>query len=281
MALVTLVGYPCSGKSTLASKLKIEFEARLSDSSYSGPKLSVVIISDESCHVPRTVYDDSKSEKSGRATLFASLTRALGPNTIVICDSLNYIKGFRYQMYCSAREAHARVCTVHIATPAEQCVKWHERRGECSYVPSTFENLIMRFEEPSSMVRWDSPLYLILPSDPIPFSSIFETITKGFKAPPTAAVKRNAAPPPNTMQVLSGTTSHIISTLLTHLNAIPTSTSFSIPSPPSSPDTNLVLHLPMRRVLLPDNGMAAGNWSENEVASAFVKFLEIQWDTVQ
>jgi hypothetical protein len=40
------------------------------------------------------------------------VTRHLGPDTIVICDSPNYIKGFRYQMYCAAREAHARVCTV-------------------------------------------------------------------------------------------------------------------------------------------------------------------------
>jgi tRNA uridine 5-carbamoylmethylation protein Kti12 len=30
----------------------------------------------------------------------------------VIVDSLNYIKGFRYQMYCAARELKARVCTV-------------------------------------------------------------------------------------------------------------------------------------------------------------------------
>lgn len=62
---------------------------------------------------------DSIAEKSGRANLFAAVTRSLGPGTITICDSLNYIKGFRYQMYCAAREAHARVCTVglsHIET---------------------------------------------------------------------------------------------------------------------------------------------------------------------
>lgn len=32
--------------------------------------------------------------------------------TIVIADSLNYIKGYRYQMYCAARELSIRVATV-------------------------------------------------------------------------------------------------------------------------------------------------------------------------
>jgi len=54
----------------------------------------------------------SLAEKPGRANLFSNLTRNLGPESVVICDSLNYIKGFRYQMYCAAREAHARACTV-------------------------------------------------------------------------------------------------------------------------------------------------------------------------
>lgn len=60
---------------------------------------------------------DSVAEKSGRANLFAAVTRSLKADTITICDSLNYIKGFRYQMYCAAREAHARVCTVRHLLP--------------------------------------------------------------------------------------------------------------------------------------------------------------------
>jgi protein KTI12 len=54
----------------------------------------------------------SLSEKPGRGNLFTNVTRNLGPDKIVVCDSLNYIKGFRYQMYCAAREAHARTVTV-------------------------------------------------------------------------------------------------------------------------------------------------------------------------
>jgi protein KTI12 len=129
MALVTIVGYPCSGKSTRSTQLKEYFERRLSSPEYGGPKLRVVVVDDEGSHVPRTVYDgasygplsstelmgigvDSRIEKSGRANLYSAVTRFLGQDTLLICDSMNYIKGFRYQMYCAAREAHARVCTV-------------------------------------------------------------------------------------------------------------------------------------------------------------------------
>jgi protein KTI12 len=47
----------------------------------------------------------------------------------------------------------------------------------------------MRFEEPSSMVRWDSPLFTIAWDEEPPYDAIWESITKGAKAPPTAAVK--------------------------------------------------------------------------------------------
>lgn len=45
------------------------------------------------------------------------MQRQMGQDTILIMDSLNYIKGFRYQMYCAAREMKIRVCTVSLAAP--------------------------------------------------------------------------------------------------------------------------------------------------------------------
>ena len=59
MALVTVVGYPCSGKSRLAEALVKDFEARLSSSEYTGPKLEVVLVSDETSHVSRAAYDSA------------------------------------------------------------------------------------------------------------------------------------------------------------------------------------------------------------------------------
>lgn len=53
---------------------------------------------------------------------------------------------------------------------------------------SSFDNLIMRYEEPSSMVRWDSPLFTIPWDEDPPFEDIWNAIIKGDKKPPTSAV---------------------------------------------------------------------------------------------
>jgi protein KTI12 len=132
MACITLSGYPCSGKTTRALELKHSLEDRLGDPAYEGAKLNVKILSDDLLNVSRSSYDgthlirwcwtcsmanlihslDSSAEKSGRSTLFAAITRELSTDTILILDALNYIKGFRYQIYCAAREAGVRTCTV-------------------------------------------------------------------------------------------------------------------------------------------------------------------------
>ena len=64
---------------------------------------------------PLSVYNDaidSRLEKLARATLFAAVQRHISRDTILIIDALNYVKGFRYQLYCAAREFKLRVCTV-------------------------------------------------------------------------------------------------------------------------------------------------------------------------
>ena len=65
---------------------------------------------------PGNLTEGSLAEKPARASLFANVTREMRNDTILLCDSLNYIKGFRYQMYCAAREATLRVCTVRFST---------------------------------------------------------------------------------------------------------------------------------------------------------------------
>lgn len=135
MALITVSGYPCSGKTTRALQIKDYFEAKLAASDYIGPTYAVVLIDDAGVNVTRASYSgampvmnlfpaaadraaptplDSLAEKPARASVFAAVQRALGPDNLVICDGLNYIKGYRYQMYCAAREAKARPLTVGV-----------------------------------------------------------------------------------------------------------------------------------------------------------------------
>lgn len=49
-----------------------------------------------------------------------------------------------------------------------------------------FDNLIQRFEEPSSMVRWDSPLFTVPWNEELPVGDIWKAITDGMIKPPNA-----------------------------------------------------------------------------------------------
>lgn len=57
MALITISGYPCSGKSTRANQLKSAFEEQLVNPSYNGPVKRVVLVSDDLLNLTREAYD--------------------------------------------------------------------------------------------------------------------------------------------------------------------------------------------------------------------------------
>ena len=61
MALVTIVGFPCCGKSTRAKQIKEYLEKRIQEETTEGPKLSVVLVDDDNSHVPRSTYDSEYS----------------------------------------------------------------------------------------------------------------------------------------------------------------------------------------------------------------------------
>ncbi|CDZ97683.1 RNA polymerase II elongator associated protein [Phaffia rhodozyma] len=222
----------------------------------------------------------------------------LSKKTILICDGMNYIKGYRYQMNCAAKEAGVRPCTIHVASPPEKCKEWNASRDQAeAYTESTLEALIMRFEEPSSMARWDSPLFTIGWDDQsLPFDSIWAAITSGIKPKANPSVVPNGQTAPSTVQALHSTTSTLITTLLAHLSDNPLSTHLRLPSPPY-PSTGLAL--PARTITLSElqrlkrqfetiqlqgfkrggQGVLRAGWGEREWGEAWVKFLEGQWGT--
>lgn len=130
MALVTISGFPCCGKTRRAEQIRAALDGFLKDENYQGSISKVVVLSDDALNLNRSSYNgdyarecrvaeilnewlsDSRSEKPARGTLFTAVQRHMALDTILIVDGLNYIKGFRYQMYCAAREMKLRVCTV-------------------------------------------------------------------------------------------------------------------------------------------------------------------------
>jgi hypothetical protein len=60
MALITISGYPSSGKTTRALQIKADLEKRLQDPTYSGPQLKVTLLSDDILNIDRSVYDGKR-----------------------------------------------------------------------------------------------------------------------------------------------------------------------------------------------------------------------------
>ncbi|GMH15284.1 hypothetical protein Nepgr_017125 [Nepenthes gracilis] len=161
MALVVICGQPCSGKSTAAECLA---EA-LRDSE---SKPSVRIIDEGSFHLDRNEsYATMTAEKNLRGLLRSEVDRSLTKDSIVIVDSLNSIKGYRYELWCLARAAGIRYCVVFSNVEENDCRKWNEDRkdkGDSAYNDDIFDDLVRRFEKPDRRNRWDSPLFELGPS---------------------------------------------------------------------------------------------------------------------
>ncbi|XP_028441469.1 protein KTI12 homolog [Perca flavescens] len=177
MPLIVMCGYPCSGKTQKAEELKVCFE-RNTDR-------KVHIVGDGTLGVEKnTVYADSQKEKNVRASLKAEVERKLNKDDIVILDSLNYIKGYRYELFCLIKHAQTPHCLVYCLTSDEVSSTWNTNREAAEqYTQEIFDALVLRFEAPDSRNRWDSPLFTILKDDTLPYEAISDALFKR-KAPP-------------------------------------------------------------------------------------------------
>ncbi|KAF8389715.1 hypothetical protein HHK36_024234 [Tetracentron sinense] len=159
MALVVICGQPCSGKSTAA----ICLASALHDF-----KPTTRIIDESSFHLDRNLsYADMTAEKNLRGVLRSEVDRSLSKDNIVIVDSLNSIKGYRYELWCLARAAGIRYCVLYCDVGENHCRQWNKERGEkgeATYDDKIFEDLARRFEKPDRRNRWDSPLFELWPS---------------------------------------------------------------------------------------------------------------------
>ncbi|XP_029010495.1 protein KTI12 homolog [Betta splendens] len=177
MPLVVMCGYPCSGKTRRAEELKAHLEQN--------PGRRVHVVGDAALDVHRnTVYADSQKEKDVRAALKAEVERKVNKDDIVILDSLNYIKGYRYELFCLTKHAQTPHCLVYCLTSDEQSSSWNACRPAAEqYTQDIFDALVLRFEAPDSRNRWDSPLFTVLKDDVPPFEAISDALFKR-KAPP-------------------------------------------------------------------------------------------------
>ncbi|KAK3722512.1 kti12, chromatin associated [Vermiconidia calcicola] len=222
MPLILISGYPSSGKTYRSRQLLEFFERKISDSEDPKVKrLKVQHIDDRSLGLSRDVYATARAEKDARATLSSAIKRVLGRDTIVVADGMNYIKGFRYQLYCEAKAVQTPSCVVHVGTPAQESRALNDEALKSStggYEPEIFENLVFRYEEPNGMTRWDSPLFTV-PYDDVqpPCDAIWEAMVgsdgKAKVVRPNAATVLKPASEQNYLYELDRTTSEVISAI--------------------------------------------------------------------
>lgn len=268
MALVIVSGLPSSGRSTRCQELIADWQARID--AQPGPSSNVpsriVHLTDSTVHLPKTTYASQLKEKPARASYLSLVSRSMVKDAIIVADGgagLN-IKGFRYQLWCAAREVGLTCCSIFVNTKPEKCREWNRTRresGEEAYEDETLEEMMKRYEEPNGMTRWDSPLFILntevfdgQPQQPAngngkekweepPYEQIWEAMVKG-KVSKAPSVVVHVSPAVVAMR------SRLVGSLLTQLYLLLTEPYHldKLPSPP-----RIVHAIPRRLHPLPIN----------------------------
>jgi tRNA uridine 5-carbamoylmethylation protein Kti12 len=103
----------------------------------------------------------STADSNNSSSSSDNTTRTAAPSTLIILDSLNYIKGYRYELFCIAKAAGAAHCVVWCLNTVENVRRWNTARSSTSYSDEQLTSLIQRYEPPDARNRWDRPLYKI------------------------------------------------------------------------------------------------------------------------
>lgn len=163
MPSLVLTGHPCTGKTKFAALL-----SQRAKKHSSGLIKNTVIINEQSARPDKTLlecYATSTEEKLTRSALKSEFDKHVigDTKTLVILDSLNYIKGFRYELHCISKAVGEKHGVIWLLCREEVAKKWNEKRSDerQKYSEEIMNELILRYEPPDQRNRWDKPLYRV------------------------------------------------------------------------------------------------------------------------
>jgi len=186
MPLIIVTGFPSSGKSTAVLKLVKFFKDKGKEVSVVSEELLLGGLD------KNIIFSDSKHEKEVRGRLKSEVVRLLSKENVVICDGLNYIKGFRYELYCASKSVKTTQVTVQCDICENDVLEFNSTREDTEkYNDNIIKELIQRYECPISSNRWDSPLFLVLKDGVIKYDQIFDSLFNK-KAPAPNQSTQNA-----------------------------------------------------------------------------------------
>ena len=171
MPLIVMCGCPCSGKTFYANEIKKYYESK---------NYIINLINEESLNVDKSqIYLNNINEKNHRSLLKSEVEKKINNKTITIIDSLNYIKGSRYEFFCMVRNCKTTHCVIYIKSTLEKCLENNKKNN--NYSNEILKDLFCRMEEPIQNNRWDCPLYVLYENDSIPFDNINISLFEGKK----------------------------------------------------------------------------------------------------
>lgn len=237
MSLILMCGLPASGKTTIVDKLRELYETdgrtvRIIRDNDAAIQTSINTTSSSSQNdsesTPtsnrQSLYHSSTTEKQVRAQLRSNSDRALAVSqTIVIVDSLNYIKGFRYELFCVAKTAGVSYAVIEAEANVADCHKRDSARLESSkdgYGEGLIKALSDRFEPPKARNRWDSPLYTINTADSDwtdRLSETYSSLRAGKRLYATMATRQFTTPQVDTLAEIDRATRAAEASLIAHV----------------------------------------------------------------
>ena len=202
-----MCGLPCSGKSTRGKELAKHFEEK---------NVRVHVVGDQELRIDKNdVYKDSRKEKELRGNLKSEAQRKVNKEDVVILDSPNYIKGYRYELFCVIKSSRTPHCVVQCDVSKDKAVEWNEQRPEEErYETEVLDGLFMRFEPPIEQNRWDNPLFLLQHDDSTPCQAIDDALFKRRAPPANQATQNQPLSATNFLHELDNVTQTVVKTIM-------------------------------------------------------------------
>lgn len=265
-------GIPCSGKTTRSMELKKFFEELGTE---------VIVVSEveqikKAGFEMNSFYADSNKEKHIRSLLKSEVLRYIKPTNVVILDALNYIKGYRYEIFCGTKANKSNQCTIHTEINRDQAWKFNLGRENDNekYDRYTFDALLMRYEEPNGNNRWDSPLFMIFPDQKLDKNEIYTSLFKKKAPKPNMSTQNPPLSSTNFLFELDQITKRIVDDLILLKNngksgvvSVPEQGDLSI----DITNTNIQQLVMLRRQYLTYSKMNAPK--EQDIARLFIQYL--------
>lgn len=190
MSIILLCGVPGSGKTVLANNIKKQLDE--------DNKKNIIITEPQ---VEKDAFKSPEYEKMSRREFKSEIMRHITDNDLyIIADGMNFIKGYRYELFCVAREFKARWVVAYCEATAEEAFERSIGRYKKA---DMLELLIERMEVPDeNKNEWDKPIFRVKdPND----MDIVKKITEAAQSDKNRLIPKSAT----SYSAVSTTTSQI------------------------------------------------------------------------